>query len=285
MSGKLSLLAALAGMIISCSEVPEHIPSKNLGVSTPKTGDADPKNCKPKDDSSPTQLFLAGEITYMDIKAAIDSACVRCHNPDSAVRIPLSTYNEVKNNVDIVIERLDANDPALQAVSMANPMPPNPNDAQRAAALALSAQMKKWKDEGLLEAPPPADPADPTAPADPNNGNDMASNDVNAEQNGGVEATAAATEETDSERWDRIVASEFEAKCAQCHAAGSQFGVYDSFELISADISEIERRVKLSGDDKEVMPTSGPDEDFIAALNSFLDKTAPAKDTSLPDCE
>lgn len=47
---------------------------------------------------------IAGKVTYnKDVKAIIDANCVSCHSPGAQA---LTNYNQVKTNIDNIIDRI-----------------------------------------------------------------------------------------------------------------------------------------------------------------------------------
>jgi cytochrome c peroxidase len=79
-------------------------------------------------------------VTYDgSIKAIITSNCTSCHGSPTTNGAPVSftTFTQVRNNVDIIITRIN---------SAANPMP-----ASGLLPIAPRDLIQKWKDDGLLE--------------------------------------------------------------------------------------------------------------------------------------
>ncbi len=81
-----------------------------------------------------------GEVTYeADVKSIISNNCLQCHGtpPTNNAPMSLSTYTQVKNNINTIISRIN---------SSTNPMPPTGQMSS-----SLRATIQQWKDDGLLE--------------------------------------------------------------------------------------------------------------------------------------
>lgn len=81
---------------------------------------------------------IAENVTYnKDVKAIIDANCVSCHSPGVQA---LNNYTEVKNNIDIIIDRISR---------------PNGDPLKMPQGGSLSPTqvniITKWKADGLSE--------------------------------------------------------------------------------------------------------------------------------------
>ncbi|MDR6159924.1 MULTISPECIES: hypothetical protein [Chryseobacterium] len=81
---------------------------------------------------------IAENVTYnKDVKAIIDANCVSCHSPGVQA---LTNYTEVKNNIDIIIDRISR---------------PNGDPLKMPQGGSLSPTqvniITKWKADGLSE--------------------------------------------------------------------------------------------------------------------------------------
>ncbi|MFL1011212.1 hypothetical protein [Flavisericum labens] len=125
---RILFLLILCGLLFNCSSS-----SNDDDYNTP---DPDPT---PTPDPDPTPM---DEVTYdADIKSIISNNCLQCHGSPTTNNAPMSltTYAQVKNNVDNIISRIN---------SSTNPMPPSPNSPLSASEKSL---IQQWKDDGLLE--------------------------------------------------------------------------------------------------------------------------------------
>jgi len=98
---------------------------------------SDDESMTPQPDPDPTE-----KVTYTaDIKSIIDGNCISCHGatPSNGAPMSLTTYTQVKNNVNNIISRIN---------STSNPMPPSPNSPLSSTQKSL---IQQWKDDGLLE--------------------------------------------------------------------------------------------------------------------------------------
>ena len=118
---KLLSMITMAVILFNCS-----------GDSTPSDNNNNPD---PTPDPDPT-----AQVTYNgDIQAVVSANCTSCHGnpPTNSAPMSLVTYDQVKNNIDIIITRVN---------SSASPMPPS---GQLPAA--TQSLFQQWKDDGLLE--------------------------------------------------------------------------------------------------------------------------------------
>lgn len=81
---------------------------------------------------------ITGQVTYAkDVKPVMDANCAGCHSPGP---LALTNYNQVKNNIDNIIDRINR---------------PNGDPAKMPQGGSLSpAQISiiaKWKADGLKE--------------------------------------------------------------------------------------------------------------------------------------
>lgn len=81
---------------------------------------------------------IAEQVTYTkDVKPIIDANCVSCHSPGAQA---LTNYNQVKNNIDNIIDRIGR---------------PNGDPLKMPQGGSLSPSqiniITKWKTDGLLE--------------------------------------------------------------------------------------------------------------------------------------
>ncbi|MFH4967370.1 hypothetical protein V8G61_04110 [Gaetbulibacter sp. M240] len=96
---------------------------------------SDNSNPDPTPDPDPTV-----KVTYNDdIQSVVSANCTSCHGNPTTNSAPMSlvTYDQVKNNIDIIISRVN---------SSANPMPPTGQ-----LPTATRSLFQQWKDGGLLE--------------------------------------------------------------------------------------------------------------------------------------
>ncbi|KMQ67073.1 hypothetical protein ACM39_14870 [Chryseobacterium sp. FH2] len=76
-----------------------------------------------------------------DVKSIVDNNCIVCHSPTGAASFkPFTTYNDVKNNIDGIIDRIER---------------PNGDPGKMPQGGSLSnSQINvfiKWKADGLME--------------------------------------------------------------------------------------------------------------------------------------
>jgi len=85
---------------------------------------------------------IAQLVTYnKDVKPIIDANCISCHSPGGSASFqPLTGYNQVKNNIDKIIDRI-------------NRPTGDPQKMPQGGSLSSSQTMiiTKWKTDGLTE--------------------------------------------------------------------------------------------------------------------------------------
>ena len=99
-------------------------------------------NSSPDDVNNPDQNpNPSSKVTYnQTISSIMSSNCISCHGTTPSNNAPnsLTTYTQVKNNVDNIIDRVNR--------TGAGKMPPNSNLSASAKQL-----IQQWKNDGLLE--------------------------------------------------------------------------------------------------------------------------------------
>lgn len=81
---------------------------------------------------------IAEQVTYTkDVKPIIDANCVSCHSPGAQA---LTNYNQVKNNIDNIIDRIGR--PTGDPLKMPQGGSLSPSQINI---------ITKWKTDGLLE--------------------------------------------------------------------------------------------------------------------------------------
>lgn len=85
---------------------------------------------------------VAEQVTYtQDVKPIIDANCISCHSPGGAASFqPWTSYNQVKNNIDNIINRVGRPNGDPQKMPQGGSLSPTQINI-----------ITKWKADGLLE--------------------------------------------------------------------------------------------------------------------------------------
>ncbi|GAA5100754.1 hypothetical protein GCM10023210_39570 [Chryseobacterium ginsengisoli] len=85
---------------------------------------------------------VAEQVTYTkDVKPIIDANCISCHSPGGPASFqPWTSYNQVKNNIDNIINRIGRPNGDPQKMPQGGSLSPTQINI-----------ITKWKADGLLE--------------------------------------------------------------------------------------------------------------------------------------